>query len=433
MKRVKKIVSLLTFLLALLALSACNEPDWNIKCEPSEEEPMNYGVSDKLCKARYGKAYKTLYIPNVSPNPSIPCIPDSIKNVIYQTSVIDTETWNFFRERARKGLSSIVMFEFYYIKGTTSSEDILFDNSATLDTCYSLINLRETLKNNHQTLPLLEIKETSGKSYRVPKIFLGNSLDSLSKANTSIELEYNLKKEVLLFSQEQPSRTLAIRYTDNESNGAITLISSKSLFSNYNMLQRDNDKLIFSLIDKSFSFDNATDEGQEEIIHVYEDRGYSQMEFPSSKAIGMRILWLIAIAAASLLALLFEKRKQRIIPEITPAPNRHLGFIEQISSVYFRRSEYSLIIKKKSVFFYDFIKERLHINLQDPEQLATNASRLAHLAHLSDIEMRSFLMELEQIRTDNIQATKETMTRCIETINTIYKNLDGRSNYSQTK
>ena len=55
------------------------------------------------------------------------------------------------------------------------------------------------------------------------------------------------------------------------------------------------------------------------------------------------------------------KRKQRIIPVITPLKNTSLEFVETIGRLYYQKGTRSGIAHKKIIFFLDFIRTRYNI------------------------------------------------------------------------
>jgi hypothetical protein len=58
------------------------------------------------------------------------------------------------------------------------------------------------------------------------------------------------------------------------------------------------------------------------------------------------------------------KRRQRVIPVITPLRNTTLDFIKTVSSVYFNQKDNSSIASKKINYFLEFVRQRFYLQTQ---------------------------------------------------------------------
>ena len=66
-----------------------------------------------------------------------------------------------------------------------------------------------------------------------------------------------------------------------------------------------------------------------------------------------------------LLYVFFEmKRRQRVIPVITPLRNTTLNFIKTVSSVYFNQKDNNTIAGKKAGYFLEFVRQRFFMQTQ---------------------------------------------------------------------
>lgn len=70
----------------------------------------------------------------------------------------------------------------------------------------------------------------------------------------------------------------------------------------------------------------------------------------------------LAIIAILMYVLFNIKRKQRIIPIITPLQNATLDFVKTIASVYFQQKDNRAIAYKKLQHWLDFVRQRFHIS-----------------------------------------------------------------------
>lgn len=77
--------------------------------------------------------------------------------------------------------------------------------------------------------------------------------------------------------------------------------------------------------------------------------------------------WAYYLLLAVVLAyVLFEgKRRQRIVPVVEPPQNTSLEFIDTISNLHLHEADYRQIAMKKIHFFMDFLRRRMHVNIDD--------------------------------------------------------------------
>lgn len=76
--------------------------------------------------------------------------------------------------------------------------------------------------------------------------------------------------------------------------------------------------------------------------------------------------WALRLAVIGLIIyILFEmKRRQRVIPVITPLKNSTLDFITTVSNVYFNQKDNTSIAHKKISFFLEFIRQHFYLPTQ---------------------------------------------------------------------
>ena len=59
------------------------------------------------------------------------------------------------------------------------------------------------------------------------------------------------------------------------------------------------------------------------------------------------------------------KRRQRIIPVVTPFRNTTLEFTETVGRLYFNRGDHKNIVEKKIKFFMEYIRSRYYMDTQN--------------------------------------------------------------------
>lgn len=414
----KRITLRIAIVFSLLLLVACGDKvSWAEIFDAEDDNPFSCGVLDKLCKEKYGKKYDVATVDWDS-------IDTNIGNIIFVSShTLYSKNWEIFEKRMKMGYHSIIAYEYIDIN--------LLDDYYYYH--YSTNSLLEEIKENKK-LEITKIKSAKGQTYNFPSIFCKNRLYPELILKERHLYNYEVLYRVNHNDESGDFDPLIVQFKDSTSSGSIILVGTPLLLTNYNMLYEKNDKIVLSLIDKVI---NDSKKNKKNITHVYTKRKH---QYETAKTIGEllleelgeRLLWLLVITAFTHFVFFYGKRRQRIIPEITPATNRAIGFIEQISSVYHNRGEYSLITKKKITYFYHFIKERLHIDLQDLSQVEINASKMAQFTEISEFKTSIFLKKLNAYhRSKSNDLTREQMIECIDIINTVYRNLKTKKNTSK--
>lgn len=404
MRRFYYISKLLFLLTSLYFLSSCERVwNWSDDFKEYSRDPLNCYLLDNLCKKKYGESFKSSdleYLEFIGEETEDTDTLQELQHILITApfSIDDTPYWNTLVERMAMGYSSIV---------------------ACSD--FNQISLLQHGQYNEKEVTNEVLKKTSTiyapiqkKSYKLPSVFCKNRFSN----STHIGIDNEYSKTILLEIDKKP---IAIQFTDPQSQASIIVVCTPLIFTNYSMLYEQNDQMVFHLIDriKKSPEETITHLPEETITHLHigsnshvEDEGGKSF-FPF---LGMCII--------ALMLLFLGKRKYRIIPEIAPDTNRTIGFIKQISNVYFLRSEYKDISKKKIGFFFDYIKERLHIDLQNKEILQTNAQKMASFAEMDEKKTYQFLKEIMSIHNHSVITVKEEqMIKISNIINTIYKNL----------
>lgn len=388
-------ISKLLFLFSsLYFLASCERIwDWEDNFYDYSSEPLNCYLLDNLCKKKYGESFKTAYLEDLEYIEEEAEDMDNEQEIQHLLITVpytidDTPIWNTLIERMAMGHSSIVAcsdFNQICLHKQYNENEVTNDALKKTSTIYAPIQK---------------------KSYKLPSIFCKNRFSNSSDIGIGKECH----KTILLEIDQQP---IAIQFTDPQSQASIIVVCTPLIFTNYNMLYEQNDQMVFHLIDR------IKKSPEETITHLSIGTSYYSEEEDKKSFFPFLAMCLIA-----LLLLFLGKRKYRIIPEIAPDTNRTIGFIKQISNVYFLRSEYKDISKKKIGFFFDYIKERLHIDLQNKEILQTNAQKMASFAEMDEKKTYQFLKEIMSIHNHSVITVKEEqMIKISNIINTIYKNL----------
>ena len=111
--------------------------------------------------------------------------------------------------------------------------------------------------------------------------------------------------------------------------------------------------------------------------------------------------WALRFAMAGLIIyILFQmKRRQRVIPVITPLKNSSLDFIKTVSNVYFNQKDNNSIGHKKLIYFLDFVRQRFYLPTSEMDQ--NFIEQLARKSGVAISEITGLVNLLNQVGTGN--------------------------------
>lgn len=139
-------------------------------------------------------------------------------------------------------------------------------------------------------------------------------------------------------------------------NGALILNSTPLAFTNINVLARENAQFV----SQTLSYLDQQKLIWTEFYHLGRMEASTPLRFILTQE---PLSWAYYIIIGSILLLiLFEsKRKQRIIPIITPLQNTSLEFVSTIGNLYYQRGDHKNIAEKKIAFFYETLRSRYNL------------------------------------------------------------------------
>lgn len=180
--------------------------------------------------------------------------------------------------------------------------------------------------------------------------------------------------------------------------GRIYLHCEPRAFSNYFLLQKDN----YKYMQHAFSFMPSVPE------HVYWDDYYNKKNKPSVKGnkSGLAVLsqypamsrafWLLLLLL--ILYVLFEgKRRQRIVPVITPGLNTTVAFTETVGMLYLQKKDNRNIADKMITYFLEHIRNHYFLNTsQLDDSFFESLSRKANVSKPGVEKLFSTIHSIQQ-------------------------------------
>ena len=120
--------------------------------------------------------------------------------------------------------------------------------------------------------------------------------------------------------------------------------------------------------------------------------------------------WALYLTVFSLLFfIIFEsKRRQRIIPVITPLKNTTLEFIGTIANLYFQKKDHKSIAEKRINFFLEKIRSHYFLNLNRGD--SDFIEKLVHKSGNDEELVKQLFYQINTIRTQPTITEEELLT-----------------------
>lgn len=188
----------------------------------------------------------------------------------------------------------------------------------------------------------------AAKNYTSTKALVNEYFDTIKRPDSTIVLGVN--------SKGKPN---FIRVDCGD--GAFFIHAAPLCFSNYFMLHNGNE----AYTAKALSYIPSTVETiiWDEYYKLGRSGPATPLRFFLTNQYLRWALWLSVIGL--LLYVLFNiKRRQRIIPIITPLQNATLDFVKTIAGVYFSQKDNKAIAQKKLQYWLEFVRQRFYLSTQ---------------------------------------------------------------------
>lgn len=334
MKGNRKFIIIFSLLFVLYVIAELNKPkplDWTVTLSKSDKNPFGgyvmYNQLQNLFPSARFKSYQTT-------------VYDQLNNIEEQNTayLIIAPTFEPSKVDFEEMRNYVKQGNFILVSAARFSKAFLDSFKLKTDERLSLINKDSTSIN--LVNPALKT--------RVNYTFLSSTIDDyFSRIDTA-------KTVVLGINDRQQPNFVKIEIGE----GAFFIHSAPICFSNYFMLSGNNAE--YSA--KALSYVPAG------IDRLYWDEYYKLGQEGSKTPLRLflsnsYLLWALRLAVVGLLIyVLFEmKRRQRVIPVITPLRNSSLDFVKTISNVYFNQKDNAGIADKKITYFLEHIRQRFFI------------------------------------------------------------------------
>ncbi|MCG8306217.1 MAG: hypothetical protein MI975_02420 [Cytophagales bacterium] len=207
---------------------------------------------------------------------------------------------------------------------------------------------------------LSEARPDAGKVYWYPRQLLSQHFMDFDTAKFRV------------LARNTDGEAVALKIDHGE--GAFILSSTPLVFSNFSMLRSENHEFAAGILSRLLPG----------ALHwtEYYQLGRMESRTPLRYILTQPPLkWALYVLMISILMfMLFEmKRKQRVIPVLSPLKNETLDFVKTIARLYYQRKDHKNLAAKKILHFTEYLKHQLHVDLNDDisEVVTTVAAKTA--------------------------------------------------------
>ena len=250
---------------------------------------------------------------------------------------------------------------------------------------------------------------------------------------TDEQLEYQAKTTALVTLNEFESRwnqshgrDITEHYTDTIAlaipygEGEIIFCGNPLMFTNYGVVKAGTSDLLMRLV---------TQVAQYPVVRVEPTAKFDKTRnsqsplrfFLANKPLRTGLYLLLTV---SLLAMIFTaRRRQRVIPVITPPANRSLEMARHLGTLYFLRHDNADLLEKKYAYFTDEIRRKTMIDIDDNEHTDESIAALQDATGISRTELEERLGEIVGLLNSGRKITDKQLMSSIDYLNMILKKI----------
>lgn len=200
--------------------------------------------------------------------------------------------------------------------------------------------------------------------------------------------------------------------------GEIILISTPLLFTNYGMLDGHNAAFLFRILSTAKNLPLVRTEAYSD----NEQEEQSPFRYFLSRP-PLRWALYLTIIILLLFMVFTARRRQRSIPIVRPPDNKILEFVQLIGTLYFQKKDYSDLVRKKFIFFAEALRKSLQINVENVDDDAWLAAKIAAKAGMEEEVIHQFLIQVRPVVREELNVSERQMIELIDEMNKITNHL----------
>lgn len=182
------------------------------------------------------------------------------------------------------------------------------------------------------------------------------------------------------------------------------------LFTNYTVLDSDNNHLLFRMLSEMDSLPIVRTEAY---LASDEQQGSSPLRFFLSNEPLRWMVWL-TVAGLLLFFVCTSRRRQRVIPVVAPSVNRSMEFVKLIGTMYHQWHDNKDLVRKRYVFFAENLRRQLMIDVDNEAMDGQTVDILAVHTGLRREVLKMQLAELRQVVGTDEAIDDDDMERLID-------------------
>lgn len=197
--------------------------------------------------------------------------------------------------------------------------------------------------------------------------------------------------------------------------GEIIIVSTPLMFTNYGMLSGRGSQYIFRLLSRfgnkpvhRVMLKTHSSEREENMLAMLD---YISEQPPLWWA------WCLTILLIVLFMLTNARRRQRVIPVMTPPQNHSLEFVRLIGTLYYQQGSHTDLLEKKLRYTSERLRRELHIDITEPQEDRLSATVIAQNTDLTPDEAEEIIKKVRQQLSTRQGINEEQMRYYIDLLN----------------
>lgn len=203
--------------------------------------------------------------------------------------------------------------------------------------------------------------------------------------------------------------------------GEIIVVSTPLMLTNYGMLNGNGSEYIFRLLSRF---------GQRPVQRVLlktqsrtrEEDAFAMLDYFESQP-PLWWAWCLTILLALLFMLTNARRRQRVIPIVTPPQNHSLEFVRLIGTLYAQQGNHIDLVEKKFHYTAERLRHELHVDITDPQEDHYAATVIAQNTNLTPDEAEQTIGEVRRLLDSHVGVSALQMHGYIDRLNALLPTL----------
>jgi hypothetical protein len=269
------------------------------------------------------------------------------------------------------------------------------------------------------------LMDTLGLSVASTSLYVKDSLTLTLNKQKDKKYDFTRGSRLIYFDSIDSNRVQVLGYQNDVSeearpnfiripfgDGSFMLHTQPAAFTNYHLLKNDHYKYAEGVL--SYLPEGNIYWYSKSFVHRTEISG-SPLRYILSQPALKWAMWIGLIAL--LIFILFQaKRKQRVIPQITPLKNTTVDFAKTIGNLYYQEGNHDTIIEKKITYFLEHVRNEYNIDTYSLDDKFVEKLHLKTGKPVEDIEKTVSLIKKHRHVFKSTEADVLAINKAIENL-----------------